>query len=109
MKPAITHNEAAFKTVPACTRRAVRCHALPSGLRPSPWVEVAKIEHPGMKLDWERCAIDSIVHRHSSEEGRRQGRVPRLLVPFAVGVAGSPAQMGVMTGVAAPMISEALS
>jgi hypothetical protein len=32
-----------------------------------------------------------------------------LLVPFAVGVAGSPAQMGVMTGVAAPMISEALS
>jgi len=37
------------------------------------------------------------------------GRVPRLLVPFAVGVAGRPAQMGVITGVATPINSVALS
>jgi len=40
------------------------------------------------------------------ERGAAQGRVPRLLEPLAVGVAGRPAQMGVMTGAATPMISE---
>jgi len=34
------------------------------------------------------------------------GRVPRLLVPFAVSVDGSPAQIGVITGTAAPTISK---
>lgn len=36
------------------------------------------------------------------------GRVPRLLEPLEVGVTGSPAQIGVMTGVATPMNSTTL-
>ena len=33
------------------------------------------------------------------------GRVPRLLVPLTVGTVGRPAEIGVMTGAAAPMSS----
>jgi hypothetical protein len=40
--------------------------------------------------------------------GARQGRVPSLLEPLPVGVEGSPAQMGVMTGAATPMSSVTL-
>jgi hypothetical protein len=36
------------------------------------------------------------------------GRVPRLLVPSTVGVLGSPAAIGVITGTAAPMNSVTL-
>ncbi len=36
-------------------------------------------------------------------ESPPHGLVPRLLVPFTVGVDGSPAAIGVITGVAAPM------
>ena len=36
------------------------------------------------------------------------GLVPKLLVPFSVGVAGSPAAIGVITGTAAPITSVTL-
>jgi hypothetical protein len=58
----------------------------------------AKVARPNLAL-----AESSIAHLAAARlNAHGYGRVPRLLVPSAVGVAGKPATIGVMTGVAAP-------
>ncbi len=46
-----------------------------------------------------------LVSQNCARPGILYGRVPRLLVPFAVGVDGSPATIGVITGAATPINS----
>jgi hypothetical protein len=51
----------------------------------------------------------SLLRDDKSNLGEYQGSVPSLLLPSTVGVAGSPAAIGVITGVEAPMSSTIFS
>jgi hypothetical protein len=92
------------RAVPKTTRPPIPpAPAPPSG---SPASQCSRfVREAGPQPRSRRQAREIQLSSSSVSPPRPHGRVPKLLVPFPVGVAGSPAQIGVITGAAAPINS----